>query len=94
MLSYHFWIGPVEGYLRYLPNNIKGVEFHNIDMMRNHIGQDLNGAFVFQKNFAIVVYKVLQMRIEDNQIMDAFRFWNLPTYLHSKLDWHVQECKS
>ena len=75
--------GPLGGYLQRLSSEIRGSRFHSVDMIRDPNGVDLKEALNFQKSYAEVVYKCLEARFSDNDIISAFKILN-PSNMPSK----------
>ena len=59
--------------MRRLSSEIRGGEFHKVEMIRDRTRQDLMDAVAFQKHFALAVCNALESRFEDNHIMTTFK---------------------
>jgi hypothetical protein len=65
--------GPPGGYLRRLSSEIRGAKFHNINLIRNRTGADLEEALAFQTSFAHEVCKALESCFKDNDVISCFK---------------------
>jgi hypothetical protein len=69
--------------LKRLSSEIRGGKFHEVEMIRDRMGQDLMNAVAFQKHFALAVCNTLEYRFEDNHIIIVFKVLD-PTNMPSK----------
>lgn len=72
--------GPPSGYLQRLSSEIRGSKFHSIDLIRDHLGRDLESALEFQKTYSEAVWCALEARFVDNDIISCFKILN-PLYM-------------
>ena len=52
--------GPLGGYLQMLPNEIRGVKYHSIKIIREPNGLDLEEALAFSKNHMLNLFAILK----------------------------------
>lgn len=76
-----FKFGPVRWYLHCVSSEIRGAQFHDINMVCNSIGQDLIEALVPLKGSTTIVCEALKMRFKNNHNMDAIMV--LEPYKHA-----------
>lgn len=84
--------GSVRWYLHYLPSEIRGAKFHNINIVCNSIGQDLIKALAFYKSSATILCEALKMPFKNNHIMDTIKVLeptNMPTQQVGLTCWGV-----
>ena len=86
--------GPLGGYLKRLSSEIKGAKYHDILMIRDRTGVDLEEAITFQVCFAEEICKGLENCFKDNDIVNCFKILNhveLPSRQVGMGSWGVQE---
>ena len=74
--------GSNEGFLKGLPSKICGSKYHDVDMVCDCLGRNLEKALAFQKNFIEAIIEALEVRFVDNNIMGCFKNLssiNMPT---------------
>ena len=64
------------GYLKRLASQIHGSWYCGIELHRDRIGNDLEEAIHFQKEYAKTVILALESRFEDNGIINVFKIFN------------------
>ena len=52
--------GPLGGYLQMLPNEIRGVKYHSIKIIRKPNGLDLEEALAFSKNHMLNLFAIFK----------------------------------
>ncbi len=84
-IGYHIILdfGPPVGYLKRISSEIRRAKYHDILMIRDRIGTDLEEAITFQVCFAEEIYKGLENRFKDNDIVSCFKILN-PVELPSR----------
>ena len=59
--------------MRRLSNDIRGGNFHEVEMIQYRTRQYLVDVVVFLKYFVLAICNALQYRFEDNHIMTTFK---------------------
>jgi hypothetical protein len=60
--------GPHGGYLKWLFSEIRSNKYHNVEMIRDSTGANLEGALMFQKNLTEAVVLGLENCFDDHGI--------------------------
>ena len=76
---------PLARYFLCLSNEIRGSKFHNVAMIKDPVGIDLEATFSFQKLYAKAICKALEARFDENDIIDVFKVLNLTHMPQRKL---------
>lgn len=73
--------GPYGGYLRRLSSKIRGIKFHNVQMIQVCIGANLEEALQFQRNFAETITTTLESCFDDHGLIVSFKILSLANML-------------
>ena len=95
-IDYHIIpdFGPHGGYLKRLSFEIRGAKYHDILMLRDRNGVDLEEAITFQVCFSEEICKGLENCFKDNDIVSCFKILNpveLPSRQVGMGNWGVLE---
>ena len=74
-----------------------GSKYHDVDMICDRLGRDLEEALAFQKNFTNVVIEALEVRFVDNNLIGCFKIFslaNMPAKQVGLKSWSVTELQS